>query len=83
MNQNYAKLCKFFSVKNGKICFGSKSPCPFNEAATLDLHKAQMGKSSCPFDDVATLDLHKAQMGKSSCPFDHVATLDLRKSSNG
>ena len=46
-----------------KYAFGSKSPCPFNEAATLDLHKAQMGKSSCPFDDVATLDLHKTQVG--------------------
>ena len=46
-----------------KYAFGSKSPCLFNEAATLDLHKAQMGKSSCPFDDVATLDLHKTQVG--------------------
>ena len=46
-----------------KYAFGSKSPCPFNEAATLDLHKAQMGKSSCPFDDVATLDLRKSSNG--------------------
>ena len=39
------------------------SSCPFNDVATLYLHRAQMGKSSCPFDDVATLDLHKTQMG--------------------
>ena len=46
-----------------KYAFRSKSPRPFNDVVTLDLHKAQMGKSSCPFDDVATLDLHKTQMG--------------------
>ena len=26
-----------------KYAFKSKSSCPFNDVATLDLHKAQMG----------------------------------------